>query len=82
MVFGALGDRVSRELDHFCGETDFIDRSAVARLVEQKQGPQLWYLLNLALWWKHFIAGESLETDDWTNQRSFRADPQQLAAHP
>jgi asparagine synthase (glutamine-hydrolysing) len=61
--FGALGDRVNRELDHFCHETDFIDRSAVARLAEQKQGPALWYLLNLALWWKHFIAGESVDSD-------------------
>jgi asparagine synthase (glutamine-hydrolysing) len=66
---GALGDRVSRELDHFCRETDFIDRRAVARLVEQKQGPQLWYLLNLALWWKHFIAGESLDTETVTTRR-------------
>ena len=27
--FGALGERVSKELDEFCGETDFIDRRAV-----------------------------------------------------
>ena len=54
--FGALGERTRRELDEFCGETDFIDRKAVAALIEQHQGPQLWYLLNLALWWKHFIA--------------------------
>jgi asparagine synthase (glutamine-hydrolysing) len=59
---GALGDRVNSELDHFCRETDFIDRRQVARLTEQKQGPQLWYLLNLALWWKHFIAGEPVTT--------------------
>ncbi len=26
------------------------------RLIEQKRGPQLWYLLNLALWWKQYIA--------------------------
>ncbi len=52
----ALGERTRRELDAFCGETDFIDRRAVHRLIEQKQGPQLWYLLNLALWWKHYIA--------------------------
>src|SRR5439155_26362976 len=60
---GGLGDRVNRELDHFCRETDYIDRRAVARMAEQKQGPQLCYLLNLALWWKHFIAGESIDND-------------------
>ena len=54
--FGALGDRVKRELHAFCGQTDFIDRRAVDRLIEQRQGPQLWYLLNLAMWWKRFIA--------------------------
>ena len=62
--FGALGDRVKAELDHFCRETDFIDRRGVARLIEQKQGPQLWYLLNLALWWKHYIAGRPLEDSE------------------
>jgi len=56
---GALGDRVKTEIDHFCRETDFIDRRAVARMAEQKQGAQLWYLLNLAMWWKHFIAEEA-----------------------
>jgi asparagine synthase (glutamine-hydrolysing) len=60
---GGLGDRVNRELDYFCRETDLIDRRAVARLAEQRQGPQLWYLLNLALWWKHYIAGEPVDTD-------------------
>ena len=76
---GALGDRVSRELDRFCAETDFIDRRAVARLAEQRQGPPLWYLLNLALWWKHFIAGESLETGEVDGREAFLADPQLLA---
>jgi hypothetical protein len=32
----------------------------VTALIEQHQGPQLWYLLNLALWWKHFIAGRPM----------------------
>jgi asparagine synthase (glutamine-hydrolysing) len=58
--FGALGERTRRELDEFCGETDFLDRRAVTSLIEHHQGPQLWYLLNLALWWKHFIAERPL----------------------
>jgi asparagine synthase (glutamine-hydrolysing) len=72
--FGALGDRVAQELDYFCGETDFIDRRAVARLAEQKQGPQLWYLLNLALWWKHFIAGEPVDGFEWERKGRPEAD--------
>jgi asparagine synthase (glutamine-hydrolysing) len=76
---GALGDCVNRELDRFCAETDLIDRRAVARLAEQKQGPPLWYLLNLAMWWRHFIAGESLETENVDEREAFHADPQLLA---
>jgi len=54
--FGALGERTRRELHAFCRETDYLDHGAVDRLIEQKRGPQLWYLLNLALWWKQYIA--------------------------
>jgi asparagine synthase (glutamine-hydrolysing) len=56
---GALGDRVKRELDRFCSDTDLIDRRAVAKIAEQKDGPQLWYLLNLAMWHRQFIAGDT-----------------------
>jgi len=60
--FGALGDRTRRELDYFCRETDILDVRAINRLADQNQGSQLWYLLNLALWWKHFIAGEPIDS--------------------
>ncbi len=73
---GALGERVTRELNHFCRETDFIDRQAVRRLVEQKRGPQLWYLLNLALWWKRFIAGD--EIDGFSAEINGRREAEQL----
>ena len=57
--FGAgLGERGrGASCDEFCGETNFMDRGrGSTALIEQNQGPQLWYSLNLALWWKHFIA--------------------------
>jgi asparagine synthase (glutamine-hydrolysing) len=60
--FGALGDRTRRELDYFCRETDILDSRAINRLAAQNQGSQLWYLLNLALWWKHFIADEPIDS--------------------
>ena len=50
-----LGDEARRELDAFCRETDFLDRSAVAHYLDTRQGPQVWYLLNFALWHKEFI---------------------------
>ena len=40
----------------FCEQTDFLDRDEVMRYVDTKQGPEVWYLLNFALWWKEFVA--------------------------
>jgi asparagine synthase (glutamine-hydrolysing) len=48
-----------RELAEFCDQTDFLDRSAVKNLIQSARGRDAWLLLNFALWWKQFIAGES-----------------------
>jgi asparagine synthase (glutamine-hydrolysing) len=53
--FDRLGAMARRELAEFCSETNYLNRAAVDRLFERKRGPQLWYLLNFALWWKHYI---------------------------
>jgi asparagine synthase (glutamine-hydrolysing) len=60
--FGRLGDEVRRELDDFCRQTDFFDPAEVMQLIDLKQGPQVWYLLNFALWWKNFIGAEGNRT--------------------
>jgi len=54
--FDRLGDTARRELDDFCAQTDFFEREAVQQLLDSKNGQQVWYLLNLALWWKEFVA--------------------------
>ena len=54
--FDRLGDEARRELDSFTRETDFLDRAEVMRYVDEHRGPEVWYLLNLALWWKEFVA--------------------------
>jgi asparagine synthase (glutamine-hydrolysing) len=54
--FGELGERTRQELDDFCGMTDFLDRDAVVQLIDEGNGPQVWYLLNFALWWKRFVS--------------------------
>jgi asparagine synthase (glutamine-hydrolysing) len=54
--FDRLGAEARRELEAFCEQTDFLDRDEVMRYVEAKQGPEVWYLLNFALWWKEFVA--------------------------
>ena len=53
--FDKLGDRTRQELKEFCLATDFLDYSEVEHLMNQGQGPQVWYLLNFALWWKEYI---------------------------
>src|SRR5262249_39091386 len=54
--FDRLGQRVREELHAFCRKTDFLDKAAVDRVLEQGAGGRPWYLFNLALWWKEFIA--------------------------
>ena len=54
--FDRLGDTARRELEDFCAQTDFLDRDEVIRLVDEQRGPEVWYLLNFALWWKEYVA--------------------------
>jgi asparagine synthase (glutamine-hydrolysing) len=55
-LFDRLGDVARQELDEFTQKTDLLDRGAVLKLVDAKPGAEVWYLLNLALWWKEYIA--------------------------
>ncbi|MFC1596908.1 asparagine synthase (glutamine-hydrolyzing) [Planctomycetota bacterium] len=52
---GKLGDRLRHELRDFCRQTDYLDRRYVDRLIRRPAGKKLWYLLNLALWWKEYV---------------------------
>jgi asparagine synthase (glutamine-hydrolysing) len=54
--FDRLGDEARRALDAFTRETDFLDRAEVMRYVDEKRGPEVWYLLNLAMWHREFVA--------------------------
>lgn len=54
-VIGRLGDYARAEITDFCGQTDFFDRAEVDNLLNDHAGPSVWYLLNLALWWKTYI---------------------------
>jgi asparagine synthase (glutamine-hydrolysing) len=53
--FDKLGAYARKELDFFCTHTDYLDREQVFRLLDSGNGPQAWYLLNLALWWKQHV---------------------------
>jgi asparagine synthase (glutamine-hydrolysing) len=53
--FDRLGDRARSELSGFLAETDFLDRKEVSALLDGGYGPQAWYLLNFAMWWKEYV---------------------------
>lgn len=52
-----LGARTRREMEDFCRQADILDRAEVSRVLERGQPERAWCLLNLALWWKAYIAG-------------------------
>jgi asparagine synthase (glutamine-hydrolysing) len=54
--FDRLGEMAQQELNDFCKHTDYLDWTEVQRLIMIGNGPQVWYLLNFALWWKEYIA--------------------------
>ncbi|MBA2485332.1 MAG: asparagine synthase (glutamine-hydrolyzing) [Nitrospira sp.] len=51
-----LGTLMEETLSDFCDRTDFFNKAAVLDLVRKQRDPRSWYLFNLALWWKHYIA--------------------------
>ena len=53
---GRLGTLMQARLSEFCDQTDILDRAAVRELVQEHRDPRGWYLFNLALWWKHYLA--------------------------
>ena len=55
--FDKLGSQTREELNAFCDQTDFLNKSEVMKLMDDGRGPQVWYLLNFALWWKEYVAG-------------------------
>ena len=54
--FDRLGKMAREELNDFCHQSDFLDHKEVARLIENGQGSQVWYLLNFAMWWKEYMS--------------------------
>ncbi len=55
-----LGVLAREELSQFCQDTDYFDRGELMRFLDQTGESRLtWYLLNFALWWKHYIAARA-----------------------
>ncbi len=51
-----LGTLMQETLSEFCDRTDILDKTAVLHLVREQRDPRSWYLFNLALWWKEYLA--------------------------
>jgi asparagine synthase (glutamine-hydrolysing) len=56
---GPLQAFATRELQQFCADTDLLDAAEVERVMQTADGSKRWYLLNLALWWRTFIAQDA-----------------------
>jgi asparagine synthase (glutamine-hydrolysing) len=57
-TYGAYAKQVLQE---FCAHTGYLHWPVVERLFAQRRGQHVWYLLNLALWYRHTIAQQPLE---------------------
>lgn len=51
----ALGLQAAQILKEFCIQTDYLDWKAVENLLNSKDKSKSWPLLNLALWWNHYL---------------------------
>ncbi len=51
-----LGAQASQQLNNFCDQCDLLDKRKVQQFIAHNKGHQVWYLLNLALWWQEYIA--------------------------
>ena len=54
---GNLGKRIERELLRFCRDTGIFNEQGVSALMGGQSRVRVWYLYNIALWYRHFIEG-------------------------
>jgi asparagine synthase (glutamine-hydrolysing) len=59
MFTGPLAAVADAELRRFCDETDLLDPVEVASVMRTADASKRWYLLNLAMWWRTFIAADA-----------------------
>lgn len=56
---GRLGTEMRKEVNFFAKESGLLDESYTDHLFDDaSKGHRLWYLFNLALWWKMFVYGD------------------------
>lgn len=60
MLPGRLAAVARAEVARFSNETGLLDPAAADRVMTTADGSKVWYLMNLAMWWRHHIAREPL----------------------
>lgn len=50
-----LGEIAKEKIKLFNDKTGYLNSDYVETVFKSKNGPQIWYLLNLALWWEYYI---------------------------
>ncbi len=56
-----LGINEKKIINEFVNKTDFFKRETIQKIIDRKGDTRLWFLLNLAIWWKIFIRNNKLK---------------------
>ena len=64
MLPGRLQAAARAEVARFARETGLLDAAAADRVMTRADGSKVWYLMNLAMWWRHYIARQPLVLEE------------------
>ena len=56
-----LGINEKKIINEFVNKTDFFKKETIQKIIDRKGDTRLWFLLNLAIWWKIFIKNNKLK---------------------
>ena len=56
-----LGINEKKIINEFVNKTDFFKKETIQKIIDRKGDTRLWFLLNLAIWWKIFIKKNKLK---------------------
>ena len=56
-----LGINEKKIINEFVNKTDFFKKETIQKIIDRKGDTRLWFLLNLAIWWKIFIRNKKLK---------------------
>ena len=48
-------------INEFVNKTGFFKKQTIQKIIDRKGDTRLWFILNLAIWWKVFIRNTKLK---------------------